>query len=100
MPVSVNVTLIPAATIRHIGTHLADLHQLAIALCRRVAWILRLLDLPDQYLERLADVLVISCARLSPAALELICHLLALFGANLSLFGSKIALVSYNDNRY
>lgn len=76
----------------------SPLHQDAIALSRCLAGVLRLLDLSDQELERFADVLVISCARLGPAALDLLGHLLSIFGGNLSLLGSQVALVADDDD--
>lgn len=74
------------------------LHEVTIALLRRLTWILRLLDLSNEQFESFAHVLVISGARFGPAALKLLRYLLPFLSADLSLFGSKIALVSYNDN--
>jgi hypothetical protein len=71
-----------------------SLHQNTIALARRLAGVLRLLDLPDQELESLAHVLVVSRARLGPAALYLLGELLSIFGCDLSLLGSQVALVA------
>lgn len=70
------------------------LHQNAIALGRSLAWVLRLLNLSDQELESLAHVLVVSRARLSPAALYLLRELLSVFGCDLSLLGAQVALVA------
>lgn len=70
------------------------LHQNAIALGRSLAWVLRLLNLSDQELESLAHVLVVSRARLGPAALYLLRELLSVFGCHLSLLGAQVALVA------
>lgn len=75
------------------------LHQNAIALSWCLAGVLRLFDLSNQEFEGLADVLVVSCARLGPAALYLLGELLAVFGGDLSLLGSQVALVADNADR-
>lgn len=75
------------------------LHQNAVALGGCLARVLRLLNLSDQELEGLADVLVVSCARLGPAALNLFGELLSIFRSDLSLLGSQVALVADNADR-
>lgn len=75
-----------------------ELHCDAIALLRRLSRVLGLLNLSNQQLKCLADVLVVPCARLGPAALEFLRQLLAFFGADLALLWPQIALVTYNDD--
>lgn len=77
---------------------MSKLHQETIALCWGFSRALRLLNLANQKLKCPANILVVSCARLCPAALELLGKLLALFGADLALLWSKIALVTYDDD--
>lgn len=71
---------------------------MAVALFGGLAGVLRLLDLGNQQLKSLADVLVISCTRFSPAALDLFRHLLAILRGDLALLGTEIALVADNDD--
>lgn len=73
-------------------------HQDAIALRRRFAGVLRLLDLRYQELKGLAHVLVVPRARLGPAALDLLGELLPVLGGDLPLLGSQIALVAHDDD--
>lgn len=73
-------------------------HQDAIALRRRFAGVLRLLDLRYQELKSLAHVLVVPRARLGPAALDLLGELLSVLGGDLPLLGSQIALVAHDDD--
>lgn len=77
----------------------SSLHQNAVALGWCLAGVLRLLNLSDQELKGLANVLVVSCARLGPAALYLFGELLSIFGGDLSLLGSQVALVADNADR-
>jgi hypothetical protein len=60
---------------------------------------LALLDLGDHTLEGLADVLIESGACFSPATAELFSQFTAIFGFDLTLLGTKIGLVSNNDER-
>jgi len=76
------------------------LHQRALLPTRRLTWILALFDFGNNQLKRLANILVIPRARFSPRTLELLANGFAVFGADLSLFGSEVGFVSYNDDRY
>lgn len=64
----------------------------------RLARVLRLLDLPNHELESLADVFVVSCAGLSPGALELGADFLAAIRRDYSLLGPKVGFVAYDDH--
>ena len=80
------------------ATSTESLHQVTVALLWRLAWVLRLFDLLYHQLKSLADVLVVPRARFGPAALQLLCYLLALLRTDLPLLGAEVALVSYDDN--
>lgn len=71
---------------------------MAVALFGGLAGVLRLLDLGNQQLKSLADVLVISCTRFGPSALDLFRYLLAILRGDLALLGTEIALVADNDD--
>lgn len=75
-----------------------ELHQETIALCWGFSRALRFLNLANQKLKCPANILIVSRARFCPAALEFLGQLLALFGADLALLWSKIALVTYDDD--
>lgn len=75
-----------------------SLHQAAPTLVRGLVWVLRLLNLPYQRLECLADVLVVSCASLGPPAVEFLCDPLAVLRTDLPLLWAQVALVSHDDD--
>jgi hypothetical protein len=64
------------------------LHEVAIALLRGLAGVLRLLNLANEQLKSLADVLVVSRARFRPSALDLLRHLLSILCGDLALLGT------------
>lgn len=75
-----------------------ELHQETVALCWGFSRALRFLNLANQKLKCPANILIVSCARFRPTTLEFLGQLLALFGADLALLWSKIALVTYDDD--
>ena len=70
---------------------------MALAPACRLARILTLLNFPNHQLKRFLHVLVVSCAGLGPAAVQLRLKRFALLGRDLALFRSKIRLVAYDD---
>jgi len=77
------------------------LHDLTSVLAgRRLTRVLAGLHLLNEELEGLLDVLVVPRTGFRPAALELLRELLAVFGRDLALLGTKIRLVSNDDNGY
>ena len=67
---------------------------------RRLTRILAGLHLLNEELEGLLDVLVVPRTGFGPAALELLRKLLAVFGRDLALLGTKIRLIANDDNGY
>ena len=77
------------------------LHDLTSVLAgRRLTRVLAGLHLLNEELEGLLDVLVVPRTGFRPAALELLRELLAVFGRDLALLGTKIRLVANDDNGY
>jgi len=74
----------------------APSHDDALAACRRLVGVLRLLNLADEELKSFGYVLPIPGTSLGPGAVVLVCQSFALLGRHLALLRTEIALVADN----
>lgn len=74
-----------------------NLHDMTLSASSGLTGVLTLLHFSDHEIEGLLNILVVSCARFGPRALQLLGERLAVLGLYLTLFGSKIGLVANDD---
>jgi len=75
------------------------LHDDAFASASGLTRILAALHLPNDQLEALDHVLVVSGRGLCPRALELFGEGFSVFGRDLALLGAEVGFVAYDDER-
>jgi hypothetical protein len=75
-----------------------SLHDNTLAPASRLTRILAPLHLPNNKLKRLEHILIITGAGLSPRTLEFFGEGFAVFGGDLTLFGTEVGLVAYDDD--